>query len=96
LVTVSEEKRRREFLTIAAPLRLPGVTGSLFNPLAVFGFPRLEPPDLPLGITFHSLLREFFRDAGETVAIPRCTIPAKARDDWLGSGSITLSIPDSS
>lgn len=33
---VCEEQRRWEFLLVAAPLRLPGGTGSLFNPLAIF------------------------------------------------------------
>lgn len=36
LVQVCEEEARWEFMAIAAPLRLPGGTGSLFNPLAVF------------------------------------------------------------
>jgi kynurenine formamidase len=36
LVQVCESERRWEFLVMAAPLRLPGGTGSLFNPLAVF------------------------------------------------------------
>ncbi len=36
LVKICEEERRWEFMVIAAPLRLPGGTGSLFNPLAVF------------------------------------------------------------
>ena len=31
-----EEEGRWEFLTILAPLRLPGGTGSLVNPIAVF------------------------------------------------------------
>jgi len=30
------EERRWEFLVVAAPLRLPGGTGSFFNPLAIF------------------------------------------------------------
>ena len=36
LVTVCEEEKRWEFMVIAAPLRLPGGTGTLFNPIAVF------------------------------------------------------------
>jgi len=36
LVKICEEERRWEFLVIAAPLRLPGGTGSLFNPIAIF------------------------------------------------------------
>jgi kynurenine formamidase len=36
LIKICEEEKRWEFLTIAAPLRLPAGTGSLFNPLAVF------------------------------------------------------------
>lgn len=36
LVKVCEEEKRWEFLVMAAPLRLPGGTGSLFNPIAVF------------------------------------------------------------
>ena len=36
LVKICEEERRWEFLVMAAPLRLPGGTGSLFNPIAVF------------------------------------------------------------
>jgi kynurenine formamidase len=36
LVKVCEEEKRWEFLVIAAPLRLPRGTGSLFNPLAIF------------------------------------------------------------
>jgi len=36
LVKLCEEERRWEFLVVAAPLRLPGGTGSLFNPLAIF------------------------------------------------------------
>jgi kynurenine formamidase len=35
LVKVCEEEQRWEFLVVAAPLRLPGGTGSLFNPIAV-------------------------------------------------------------
>ena len=34
--TVCEELGRWEFLTMAAPLRLPGGTGSFFNPIAAF------------------------------------------------------------
>jgi kynurenine formamidase len=33
---ICAEERRWEFLVVAAPLRLPGGTGSLFNPLAIF------------------------------------------------------------
>jgi kynurenine formamidase len=36
LVKVCEEEARWEFLVLAAPLRLPRGTGSLFNPIAVF------------------------------------------------------------
>lgn len=36
LVKVCEEEGRWEFMVVAAPLRLPGGTGSLFNPIAVF------------------------------------------------------------
>ena len=36
LIKVCEEEQRWEFLVMAAPLRLPGGTGSLFNPIAVF------------------------------------------------------------
>jgi kynurenine formamidase len=36
LVKVCEEEGRWEFMVMAAPLRLPGGTGSLFNPIAVF------------------------------------------------------------
>jgi len=36
LVKVCEEERRWEFMVTAAPLRLPGGTGSLFNPVAIF------------------------------------------------------------
>jgi kynurenine formamidase len=36
LVQVCEQEQRWECLVIAAPLRLPGGTGSLFNPLAIF------------------------------------------------------------
>jgi kynurenine formamidase len=35
LVPVCEQERRWEFMVMAAPLRLPGGTGSLFNPIAV-------------------------------------------------------------
>jgi kynurenine formamidase len=33
---VCEQEHRWEFLVVAAPLRLPGGTGSFFNPIAVF------------------------------------------------------------
>ena len=36
VVKVCEEERRWEFLVVAAPLRLPGGTGSLINPIAIF------------------------------------------------------------
>jgi len=36
LVSVCEEEKRWEFMVVAAPLRLPGGTGSLFNPIAIF------------------------------------------------------------
>lgn len=36
LVQVCEEEQRWEFMVVAAPLRLPGGTGSLFNPIAIF------------------------------------------------------------
>jgi kynurenine formamidase len=36
LIKVCEEERRWEFMVVAAPLRLPGGTGSLFNPIAIF------------------------------------------------------------
>jgi hypothetical protein len=36
LVQVCGEEGIWEFLVVAAPLRLPGGTGSLFNPIAVF------------------------------------------------------------
>jgi len=36
LVKMCEEEGRWEFMLMAAPLRLPGGTGSLFNPIAVF------------------------------------------------------------
>jgi len=36
LVKVCEEEKRWEFMVVAAPLRLPGGTGSLFNPIAIF------------------------------------------------------------
>lgn len=36
LIKICEEERRWEFLVMAAPLRLPAGTGSLFNPIAVF------------------------------------------------------------
>jgi kynurenine formamidase len=36
LVKVCEEEKRWEFMVVAAPLRLPRGTGSLFNPIAIF------------------------------------------------------------
>jgi kynurenine formamidase len=36
LVPVCEEEKRWEFMVVAVPLRLPGGTGSLFNPIAIF------------------------------------------------------------
>ena len=36
LVKVCEEEKRWEFMVVASPLRLPGGTGSLFNPIAIF------------------------------------------------------------
>lgn len=36
LVKICEEEKRWEFLVVAAPLRLPRGTGSLFNPIAIF------------------------------------------------------------
>jgi kynurenine formamidase len=36
LVPICEEEKRWEFMVTAAPLRLPGATGSLFNPVAIF------------------------------------------------------------
>jgi kynurenine formamidase len=36
LVKVCEREQRWEFMVVIAPLRLPGGTGSLFNPLAIF------------------------------------------------------------
>ena len=36
LVKVCEEEQRWEFMVVAAPLRLPQGTGSLFNPIAIF------------------------------------------------------------
>ena len=36
LIQVCEAESRWEFMVTAAPLRLPGGTGSLFNPLAIF------------------------------------------------------------
>ena len=36
LVKICEQEKRWEFLVMAGPLRLPGGTGSLFNPIAVF------------------------------------------------------------
>lgn len=35
LIQVCEEEKRWEFMVVAAPLRLPGGTGSLFNPIAI-------------------------------------------------------------
>ena len=35
LVELCEREKRWEFLVVAAPLRLPGGTGSLFNPIAI-------------------------------------------------------------
>jgi hypothetical protein len=36
LVRVCEEEKRWEFMVVLAPLRFPGGTGSLFNPIAIF------------------------------------------------------------
>jgi kynurenine formamidase len=36
LAATCSEEGRWEFLFVAAPLRLPGGTGSLINPLAIF------------------------------------------------------------
>ncbi len=36
LVQLCEEEKRWEFMVIAAPLRMPGGTGSLWNPIAIF------------------------------------------------------------
>jgi kynurenine formamidase len=36
LVKVCEAERRWEFMVVATPLRVPGGTGSLFNPIAIF------------------------------------------------------------
>jgi hypothetical protein len=36
LVKVCEQENRRTFMVVAAPLRLPRGTGSLFNPIAIF------------------------------------------------------------
>lgn len=36
LVSVCEDLKRWEFMVVATPLRLPGGTGSLFNPIALF------------------------------------------------------------
>ena len=36
LAKVCEEEKRWEFMVVATPLRLPGGTGSLFNPIAIF------------------------------------------------------------
>jgi hypothetical protein len=35
LAALCEQEKRWEFFLTAAPLRLPGGTGSLFNPIAV-------------------------------------------------------------
>jgi kynurenine formamidase len=36
LVKICEIENRWAFMVVAAPLRLPGGTGSLFNPIAIF------------------------------------------------------------
>jgi kynurenine formamidase len=36
LAAVCEKEKRWEFMVVAAPLRLPGGTGTLFNPIAIF------------------------------------------------------------
>lgn len=36
LVPICEQERRWDFLVVGVPLRLPGGTGSLFNPIAIF------------------------------------------------------------
>ncbi len=36
LVKLCEDDHRWEFMVVAAPLRVPGGTGSLFNPIAIF------------------------------------------------------------
>jgi len=36
LVRLCEQEKRWEFMVVAAPLRMPGGTGSLFNPVAIF------------------------------------------------------------
>ena len=36
LIKICEEEKRWEFMVVAAPLRIPGGTGSLFNPVAIF------------------------------------------------------------
>jgi hypothetical protein len=36
LIKICAADGRWEFLVMAAPLRLPGGTGSLFNPIAIF------------------------------------------------------------
>jgi len=36
LVKVCDQEKRWEFMVVASPLRLPGATGSLFNPIAIF------------------------------------------------------------
>jgi kynurenine formamidase len=35
LIEKCEQQGRWEFMVVAAPLRLPGGTGSLFNPVAI-------------------------------------------------------------
>jgi hypothetical protein len=35
IATACAEEQRWEFMVVAAPLRLPGGTGSQFNPLAI-------------------------------------------------------------
>ncbi|MBV8940727.1 MAG: hypothetical protein JO240_03240 [Solirubrobacterales bacterium] len=36
LVAVCEEEGRHEFMVVGLPLRLPGGTGSPWNPIAIF------------------------------------------------------------
>jgi kynurenine formamidase len=36
LVAACEEERRYEFMVVGLPLRLPGATGSPWNPIAIF------------------------------------------------------------
>jgi hypothetical protein len=36
LIAECTKEKRWEFMVVAAPLRLPGGTGSLFNPIAIF------------------------------------------------------------